>query len=170
MGIFTDALSIVVETPSGRSWVCAPIDRATAFRVGLLQAALGIARDEAARVGQLLHLDAATREAILVESEAAEQGQGQGRRDLAAAIGQRDELAVACVRALRLPDGREAPVRLVLAQADADPDASPERVWVGSLPLPDLLAIGSALLAPWVAEVRDGATFRPSPAGGAGPG
>lgn len=168
MGIFTDALSIVVETPSGRSWVCAPIDRATAFRVGLLQAALGIARDEAARVGQLLHLDAATREAILAESDAAEQS--QGRRDLAAAIGQRDELAVACVRALRLPDGREAPVRLVLAQADADPDASPERVWVGSLPLPDLLAIGSALLAPWVAEVRDGATFRPSPAGGAGPG
>lgn len=157
MGALLSSLLIDVPTASGRVWRCAPIDRAIAFRTGLLQSALGIAREEAAQAAQLLHLDDATREAIQAQADAAQAAAGGAA--IAERLGQRDEIACACVRGVRIGE-QEVSVRLVLDVVDADEAATPERVWVGSLPPVEVLTLGEALLASWVAEVHAGARFR----------
>lgn len=158
MGALTSSMLIDIPTASGRVWRCLPIDRGIAFKTGLLQAALGIAREEAAKAAQLLHLDPDMREAIQAQADA--EGAEPGVPNVAERVSQRDELVAACVRAARLPDGQEAPVRVVLDADAADADASPERVWVGALPPMEVLTVGEALLMAWASEVHAGARFR----------
>lgn len=165
MGLLSDDLAATIEVDGsrGRTWLCHPVDRSLLWRLGLLQAALGLAVHEAGQVAQLLHLDQEERDAVLAANDAAAPGAPATAQEVA----RRDELLAETIFGCRL-NGQEAKVKVVLQREDADPDATPERVWVGALPLVDIIAIANALLAAYRGEVRDGVTFRSAPRGAAG--
>lgn len=168
MGIVSETLErrVLVEGYDGRRWVCRQLDRADWWTLNLLQAALRIARAEAAEAAGLLHLPPEHREVVQAQNDAERETRAP---NAARMVEEHDRLAAHAVEACIYGD-QEHPVRLVLERAEADDRATPERIWVGALPLGELAAIANALLAVWRGEVRDGVTFRSAQPRAAGPG
>ena len=145
-------------------WLATPLDRAALWELGLLQRSMAIGASEAANAAELMHLPEASRAAAYADLD----GAPGDKLLLAQATRVDDEVVCRQVFGARVHD-QDEPVRLVLDAADEDAHASPERIWVGSLPLAEVQELSRALLSAWRGEVREGTCFRTPTHGDAGP-